>query len=374
MSRRRGESRRAFLKRSAWALGGLALGGGALDACARGAKRGAGKGPLRISNWPIYIDSETVPQFEAATGIEVEYNEDLNDSDEFFAKIAEPLARGQSIDRDVVVLPDWLVGRMIRLGYCSKLDHSKFRNRDNLLESLRNPSFDPGRVYSVPWMLGMVGIAYNPKRTGRELRSVEDLLDPEFKGRVTMVTEMRDTLGLMLLAMGRDTASFTMADARAACDRVRAARESGQVRAFTGNDYVADLAAGNIAAAIGWSGDIQGVAADNPDLRWIAPDEGAILYSDNMFLPITAERRDEAYAWFDWVYEPAHSAQIAAAVPYISPVRGAVEELAKIAPDLAQSELIDPWRKLGSRLHEFRDLSDDEERELERMFQEAIGA
>lgn len=374
MRRRPGESRRVFLERSAWALGGLALGGGALDACARGAKRGSGKGPLRISNWPIYIDSETVPQFEAATGIDVQYNEDLNDNDEFFAKVAEPLARGQSIDRDVLVLTDWLVSRMVRLGYLAQLDDSKFPNKANLLDSLRNPSFDPGRRYSVPWMLGMVGIAYNPKRTGRELRSVEDLLDPEFKGRVTMVKEMRDTVGLMLLAMGKQTASFTMADAQAACDRVRAARESGQVRAFTGSEYVADLAAGNSAAAIGWSGDIQGVAADNPDLRWIAPDEGAILFSDNMVLPITSDRHDEAYAWLDWCYEPAHSAQIVSAVPYISPVKGATEELAKIEPELAQSELIDPWRRLGSRLHEFRDLSEDEERELERMFQEAIGA
>lgn len=383
------QSRRQFLGRSAWAAGGLALGGGLLAACGKPSAEApaagpapagaptaaaAAKGPLRISNWPFYIDENTVPDFSAATGIAVEYNEDVNDNNEFFAKVDEPLKRNQSVDRDIVILTDWMVGRMIALGYCAPLEDAKFPNKANLIDSLRDVSFDPGRKYSVPWVSGMTGIGYNPKKTGRELTSVEDLFDPKFKGQVTMLTEMRDTLGLVLLGMGADPTKATLADAQAACAKIGKARESGQVRAFTGNDYAADLAAGNIAVAIAWSGDIQGLAADNPDLRWIAPKEGAMLYSDNMLIPKTSDRIDAAHAWLNWCYDPAHSAQIVAGAPYLSAVRGAGAELAKIAPDLAKSPLVNPPDDLRARLSVFRALSDSEDQEFNRAFQEAIGA
>jgi spermidine/putrescine transport system substrate-binding protein len=381
------QSRRQFLGRSAWAAGGLALGGGLLAACGKKAAEApaaaaapaataapAIKGPLRISNWPFYIDEKTVPDFSAATGIAVEYNEDVNDNNEFFAKVDEPLKRNQSVDRDIVILTDWMVARMISLGYCAPLDDAKFPNKANLIDSLRDVSFDPGRKYSVPWMSGMTGVAYNPKKTGRELTSMEDLFDPKFKGQVTMLTEMRDTLGLVMLGLGADPTKATLEDAKAACAKIKKARESGQVRAFTGNDYAADLAAGNIAVAIAWSGDIQGLAADNPDLRWFAPKEGAMLYSDNMLIPKTSDRQDAAHAWLNWCYDPAHSAQIVAGAPYLSAVRGAGDALAKIAPELAQSPLVNPPDALRARLSVFRALSDSEDQEFNRAFQDAIGA
>jgi len=377
------QSRRQFLGRSAMAAGGLALGGGLLAACgkqgaeapaAAPAATAAAKRTLRISNWPLYIDEKTVPDFTAATGIPVEYSEDVNDNNEFFAKIEEPLKRGQSIDRDIVVLTDWMAGRMIERGYCAPLDPAKFPNLANLVDGLRDVSFDPGRKYSVPWMSGMAGIGYNPKKTGRELASIEDIFDPKFKGQVTMLTEMRDTLGLIMLGMGIDPAKATLDDAKKACARVTKARESGQVRAFTGNDYAADLAAGNIAVAIAWSGDIQGLAADNPDLVWLAPKEGAMMYSDNMLIPKVSDRLDEAHAWLDWCYDPAHSAQIVVAAPYISAVKGTGEVLAKIAPELASSPLVNPPDELRARLHVFRALSEQEDQEFNRVFQEAIGA
>ena len=379
------QSRRQFLGRSAWAAGGLAFGGGLLAACGKKAAEApaaapstaaatAPKGPLRISNWPFYIDEKTVPDFTAGTGIAVEYSEDVNDNNEFFAKIDEPLKRNQSIDRDIVILTDWMVARMIALGYCAPLDDAIFPNKTNLLDSLRDVSFDPGRKYSVPWVSGMVGIGYNPKKTGRELTSVEDLFDPKFKGQVTMLTEMRDTLGLIMLGLGADPTKATLADATAACAKVKQARESGQVRAFTGNDYAADLAAGNISVAIAWSGDIQGLAADNPDLVWFAPKEGAMLYSDNMLIPKTSDRQGAAHAWLNWCYDPAHSAQIVAGAPYLSAVKGAGEELAKIAPDLAQSPLVNPPDALRAQLRVFRGLTDAEDQEFNRVFQDAIGA
>ncbi len=372
-------SRRGFLTRTALGAGGLAFGGSLLASCggkegAPGAGAGGGSKTLRISNWPLYIDKETVPEFEKATGIKVEYTEDVNDNNEFFAKIDEPLKRNQSIDRDIIVLTDWMAGRLIRLGYAAPLDDSKFPNKANLVDDVKDVSFDPGRKYSVPWLSGMTGVGYNPKKTKRELTSINDIFDPKFKGQVTMLTEMRDTIGLVMLGMGKDPAAVTLADAKAACAKIKKARESGQIRKFTGNDYAEDLAAGNIAVAFAWSGDIQGLAADNPDLRWIAPKEGAMLYSDNMLIPKTSDRQTEAMAWINYVYDPAHSAQIVAGAPYLSDVKGAGEALAKIAPDLAKSPLVNPPQELRSRLHVFRALTDEEETEFNRIFQDAIGA
>jgi spermidine/putrescine transport system substrate-binding protein len=371
---RRPISRRQFVGRSAATAGALAASGALLAACRKGGKASQSTGPLRISNWPLYIDKQTVPDFQRATGITVQYNEDINDNNEFFAKIEEPLKRGQSIDRDVVVLTDWMAGKMIRLGYIAALDDSMFPNKANVVDAVRNVDFDPGRRYSVPWVSGMTGIGYNPTKTGREITSVNDMLDPKFKGQVTMLTEMRDTLGLMMLAMGKDPAHCTVDDATAAAAKVKQMRLSGQIRSFTGNDYADDLAAGNIAIALAWSGDIQGLAADNPDLKWIAPQEGAMLYSDNMMIPETSDRQDLAMAWINWCYDPAHSAQIISGAPYISDVKGVGAELSKIAPDLASSPLVNPPPELVSRLHVFRTLSDDEDAEFNRIFQDAIGA
>jgi spermidine/putrescine transport system substrate-binding protein len=376
-------SRRRFLTSSALAAGGMALGGNLLAACggkeagggeAAGGAGGGGGGAVRISNGPLYIDPKTVPDFEKATGIKVEYNEDVNDNNEFFAKIDEPLKRNQTIDRDIVVLTDWMIGRLITLGYAAPLDDSKFPNKANLVDNLRDVGFDPGRKYSVPWVSGMAGLGYNPKKTGRELTSINDIFDPKFKGQVTMLTEMRDTLGLVMLALGKDPSNATKADAQAACARIKKARESGQIRKFTGNDYAEDLAAGNIAIAFAWSGDIQGLRADNPELQWLAPKEGAMLYSDNMLIPKTSDRQDQALAFMNYVYDPAHSAQIVAGAPYISPVKGAGAELAKIAPELASSPLVNPPEELTARLHVFKALTDAEDTAFNRVFQDAIGA
>ncbi|MEO8199910.1 MAG: extracellular solute-binding protein [Gemmatimonadota bacterium] len=376
-------NRRRFLGRSALAAGGLAFGGSFLAACTGKEKAGAagdstaaastGKS-VRVSNWPLYIDPETTADFEKATGTHAEYTEDINDNNEYFAKVSEPLSRGQSIDRDIVVLTDWMAGRMIHLGYCAPLDDSKYPNKANLEDNLRDVSFDPGRKYSVPWLSGMTGIGYNPKKTGRELTSMNDIFDPKFKGQVTMLTEMRDTIGLIMLADGKDPAHVSKADVEAAAAKIKKYRQNGHIRAFTGNDYAEDLAAGNIAVAIAWSGDIQGLAADNPDLRWIAPKEGAMLYSDNMMIPKTSDRQDLAMAWINYVYDPVVSAKIVKAAPYISPAKGTDVELAKIAPELARSALVNPPADLRARLHIFRALDDAEDQEFNRIFQDAVGA
>ncbi len=360
-------TRRRFLA----AAGGLALGGAALAACGSGEDAGPA---VRISNWPLYIDPDVPAEFEKATGVRAEYREDVNDNAEYYAKIAEPLKRGQSIDRDVVVLTDWVAARMIRLGYCRPLDDSMFPNGTRLRNELRSPDFDPDRRYTAPWMSGMTGIAYDPRATGREITSIGDLFDPAFRGRVTMLMEIRDSIGFVMLMNGKAPEQATDADVAAACETIRKYRENGQIRAFTGNEYTEDLASGNVALCMAWSGDVAGLAADNPELRFVVPEEGGIRFTDNMMIPSTSERVDLAMAWMNYVYRPEVSARIMRATRYMSPVEGAMAELEAIAPELAASPLVNPPDDVLARLHTFRTLSDEEDQRYSRAFLDAIGA
>jgi spermidine/putrescine transport system substrate-binding protein len=359
-------------------MGGFAVGSSVLSGCG-GGDGGSGDGnanavsTLRISNWPLYIDSDTIGLFQKSTGIHVNYTEDVSDNNAYFAKVAAPLAERQSIDRDVVVLTDWMINRLMRLGFCAPLDDNLFPNNDRLVDDLRNVAFDPGRRYSMPWMSGMTGLAYNRRKTGRDLTSVGDLFDPAFKGQVTMQTEVRDTLGLMLLYQGVAPERATDADVAAACRLVTRYRENGQIRAFTGTEYAEDLASGNIAIAIGWSGDVAGLAGDNLDLRFAVPREGGLLFSDCMFIPVTSHRVPLAMAWMNYVYQPSVSARIVEATRYISPVKGTGDVLARTDPTLAADPLVNPPPELRARLHDFRPLSDDEERRYTEMFYRAMG-
>jgi spermidine/putrescine transport system substrate-binding protein len=370
-------TRRRFLATSARLAGGLAIGGSVLGGC-RGGHAESGSeadvgSTLRISNWPLYVDSETIGLFERSTGIHVAYTEDVRDNNAYFAKVAAPLAQRHSIDRDIVVLTDWMINRLIRLGYCAPLDDTLFPNKTRLVDDLRDVPFDPGRKYSMPWMSGMTGLAYNRRKTRRDLTSVGDLFDAAFKGQVTMQTELRDTLGLVMLYQGiapEDATDRTVADA---CALVTRYRENGQIRAFTGTEYAEDLASGNIAIAIGWSGDVAGLAGDNLDLRFAVPREGGLLFSDCMFIPVTSHRVPLAMAWMNYVYQPSVSARIVEATRYISPIEGTGDVLAQTDPALAADPLVNPGPALRARLHDFRPLTDEEDRRYTGMFYRAMG-
>lgn len=375
---RRAVSRRDFLVQGARLTGGLAVGGSFLAACGgdRGAARQAATDAaetVRISNWPLYIGPTTLADFEKATGIHAEYTEDVNDNNEYFARIEEPLRRGQSIDRDIVVLSDWMVARVMRRGWCQPLDDSRFPNKARLVADLENVSYDPGHRYTMPWMSGMTGLAYNLRRTGRDITSVADLLDPRFRGQVTMLTEMRDTIGLFMLLDGKSPEHATAADVDAACARIERYRRNDQIRAFTGNEYTEDLASGNIAIAMSWSGDAAGLAADNPDLRFAIPKEGGMRFNDCMFVPVTSDRLGAAMAWMNFVYDPEVSARIVEVTLTTSPVQGTGAVLQRLAPELARNPLVNPPDELRARLHDFRALTDDEEQAFGRQFLHAMG-
>jgi spermidine/putrescine transport system substrate-binding protein len=307
---------------------------------------------LRFSNWTLYIDVDektkkhpTLDEFKQKTGTSVQYTEDINDNASYFGKIQRPLSQGQSIDRDIIVLTDnsRFPGLLIDKGWAEKLDKSAIPNIANLQTALEHPSFDPNREYSLPWQSGMTGIATNTKLTGgTPVTSMDTLLDdPKFKGKVTLLSEMADTMSLVMLANGDDPTKVTDQSFQAAYDRIKKAVDSGQIRQFTGNDYAGPLAKGDLMAAMSWSGDVVQLSADNPNLIWNLPDSGGDIWTDNMLIPKGGDVFT-ASTYMNFVYDPKIAAQIAAYVNYVTPVKGAKEEAAKIDPKLANNPLIFP--------------------------------
>jgi spermidine/putrescine transport system substrate-binding protein len=341
----------------------------------------SGGGELFFENWPAYIDpteeglTGTVDRFIEETGIAMRYTEAINDNNEYFATIQPLLGRGDPIEPDIIALTTWMVSRLIGLGWVDPLPLDQVPNAANLRPDLQNPVWDPTGEYSLPWQTGFAGIAYNLDATGREVNSVEDLFDPAFRGKVGMLLEMRDTLGLILLGQGVDISTISTFDEAAdAFDRLEQAKNDGQIRAFTGNDYMDDLATGNFAVCVGWSGDVVQLSRDNPAVRFVIPEEGGTRWADSMMMPKGAVNRDAAAQWMNFVYDPVQAAQITAWLQYMSPVVGVQEELAKSDPELAESPLVFPDDETLRRTSTFAVLSEDVEAEYDARFAEITGA
>ncbi|MFJ6842160.1 PotD/PotF family extracellular solute-binding protein [Streptomyces griseoluteus] len=387
-------TRRSLLRVSAGGV--LTAGGlGALSACGIPAAgqtpggtsaddRSAREKTVDFSNWTEYIDVDdsgkrhpTLAAFQRKTGITVRYTEDINDNNEFFGKIKPQLAAGQETGRDLIVLTDWLAARLIRLGWVQKLDPSNLPHAfANLSPQFRTPDWDPGRAYSYPWQGISTVIAYNKKALdGIEVRSVSDLLDnPKLKGRVGFLSEMRDSVGMTLLDMGKDPSDFTDDDYDAAIARLQKAVDKGQIRRFTGNDYTADLAKGDFAACVAWAGDVVQLKADSPDVDFIIPDSGYVTSTDNMLIPNKARHKTNAERLIDFFYEPEPAAELAAYINYVTPVDNVKPWLAKIDRDAADNPLIVPDKAMQAKSHAFRSLSQKEETAYEEKFAKLTGA
>jgi spermidine/putrescine transport system substrate-binding protein len=387
-------TRRSLLRASAG--GALTVGGlGALSACgipAAGNTKGgvsaedhsAKEKVVNFSNWTEYIDVDdsekhhpTLDQFKKQTGISVKYTEDINDNVEFFGKIKPQLAAGQDTGRDIIVLTDWLAARLIRLGWVQKLDASHLPHAyANLSAQFRDPDWDPGRAYSYVWQGISTVIAYNKKALdGVEVKSVSDLLDnAKLKGRVGFLSEMRDSIGMTLLDMGKDPSHFTADDYDAAIARLQKAVDKGQIRRFTGNDYTSDLTSGDFAACIAWAGDVVQLKADSPDIDFIIPDSGYMTSTDNMLIPNKARHKTNAERLIDFYYEPKPAAELAAYINYVSPVDGVKPELEKLDKEAANNPLIIPDKAMAAKSHAFRSLSSKEETAFEEKFAKLTGA
>ena len=312
---------------------------------------------LNFSNWPFYMDVDgqrhpTLDQFTEETGIKVNYFEDVNSNDEYFATIQGRLAQGQGIGRDIFVATDnsRFPALYVDQGWVQELDKDLIPNFENLIDAQATPPFDPDRTYSLPWLSGMDGIAWNEEITGPVTSITQLFEDSSLKGKVTVFSEMSDTLGLVMLDNDDDPQSVTDEAFDRALARVQAAVDSGQIRRFTGNDYVQPLTNGDLAACIAWSGDIASVVADNPNLKWDIPEKGGIIWTDNMFIP-TGGSVPTASTYMNFVYDPKIAAQVAVGTSYISAVKGVKEEAVKLDPASANNQLIFPDDDTLSRVY-----------------------
>ena len=383
-------SRRSFLRGTS--AGALTLaGGGLLAGCGvEGAAQteascdsddlSSDEQEVVWSNWPAYIDpiqqaDSTLGVFMDRTGIAVEYTDDVNDNNDFYAKVRNQLGACDSTGRDMFTLTDWMAAKMIGLGWLQKLDKSNLPNfEQNLIQNLRSPSWDPEREYSVPWQSGLTGIAYNSDMVS-EVGSFEDLITrSELKGKITLLSEMQDTMIFMLLLVGADPEDFSDDDWGQALDRLTEVKESGQIRQFTGNEYRQDLAQGNIAACEAWSGDVIQLQFDNPAIKFVAPEEGLALWSDNSLVPNKATHKANAEKLMDYYYDPRVAAELVAWVNYICPVEGAQQEMEKIDPSLVDNVLIFPDDQLLSQTWDFMALTPEQEAQYQEDFTQVIGA
>jgi spermidine/putrescine transport system substrate-binding protein len=362
--------------------GDSGLEGGSAEGPTETAEAGPVEGDLTISNWPLYIDKaggavdgpgSTLDEFEQDTGVTVDYIEDINDNFEFFGKLRPQLANGESGGRSIFVVTDYMADKMNQLGYLQAVDKEALPNvEENLRADLREPAFDPERDFSVPWQSGMTGIVVNTEEAP-EITSMADLLDPQYKGRVTFLGDPYDDVSLMMRMMGIDPTEATKEDWLAAIDEIEKYADNGQIRDFTGNAYINPLVKGDIVAAVGWSGDAIQLQADNPNVEWRRPDEGCNLWSDNMVIPVGAPNEAAALEFMNYVYDPEVQADIAAYVNYITPVDGVKEVLAEEDPELAENDLIFPDEEFTANCTPQATLAPEDEAEVIEAYQQATG-
>jgi spermidine/putrescine transport system substrate-binding protein len=392
---------RAQLSRRSVLLGAAGL--ATLAACGTGASTpsgsggGTASGPAKPSpatdrsatdkvvnwaNWTLYLDYDedtkkypTLEAFQKKTGIKATYAEDIDDNDTYYGKIQNQLRNGQDIGKDIIVFTDWMAGRCIRAGYAQQLDAAAMPNTKNLIASQREVDYDPGRKFSYPWQ-GVYGVlAWNKEKVPGGLRTVDDLWKPELKGRVEVLSEMRDTVGLIMLDQGVDiTTQFSADQFNAAIDVLGKQISDGQIRQVKGNSYKEDLISGDALAVIGWSGDIFQINAENGD-KWgyALPEAGGTIAFDNLLVPVGSPHKANAEKLIDYYYDPQVAAEVAAYVNYVCPVEGAQQAMEKIDPELAKSPWIFPTAADGAKAKAFRTLTPDEETSYNEAFQKVIG-
>jgi spermidine/putrescine transport system substrate-binding protein len=384
LTRRRLMQRGAAGALSASALAYLAAcgtdepgGGGGQPEEAKVIPKGEIADALYVANWPAYIDEErsALKSFQAKNGTQIKYVEEINDNNEFFGKVRQQYDQGQSGGRDIHVVTDWMAARMMRLGYVQRFDKSTMPTADkNLIERLKSPPFDPQREFSMPWQSGLTGIIYRKDLVKREPKSVDDLFDPAYKGKVTMLSEMRDSVGLVTAWQGGDPEKASLDEYMKAVEKIQEGLDSGQIRGFTGNEYIKDVPKGDSVVIFGWSGDAVQLKADDPNIEFVLPESGGMLWTDNMQIPVGAPEPFTAEKFIDYVYQPEVQAPIAAYINYICPVNGVKEVIAETDEALAENQLIFPDTAFLENTHIFRGLKPDEERELDDAFQRVIGA
>ncbi len=354
------------------ACGSSSSSGGSTDssAAAGGAASGDVKN-IRVASWPFYIENDQDPS-KAATimklvekGVPVGYEPIIDDNLTFTEKFADDLEKGNDFGYDICIPTSWMTARWIENGWAQEIPADLTPNKANILDYLANPSWDPGRKFTLPYAIGQVGIAYYPDKVGFEITSFKDFLKPELKGKVSILSELRDTVGTFMIMMGADPAEAKIEDAKKAIAEIKKYRDQGHFRKISGNSYTEDLGLGDTWAALGWSGDIKAIQAENPELKWVLPPEGAMSFVDTMIIP-KGGNAAAAAAWMNHIYDPAVAGPLYEAIGYVAPVKGAADAMSAAAKT---DVFVNP--PASAKLIEFRPLTSAETDELDLAFAEA---
>jgi len=364
-------SRRRFLGLGGLALGGLAVGPTLLAACGSDSSgsSNSNNGGITMLNWPLYIEgdepstSPTLKGFTNSTGIKVAYKNSIDGNESFNTKYQATLENGKGIGADIIVLTSWNAAAYIGANLVQPFDIAAFPNKKNVISRLANPSWDPGRASSIPWAVGQTGLAYWPDKVGGKITDVNTIFDPKFKGKVTVLDELRDTVGLTMLGMGNNPSTGTVSQMLAAVDKIGKARDAGQFKKVTGNSYTEDLALGDTWIAVAWSGDIAQLQADKPGLEWVIPSQGGMLWVDNAMIPVGAKNVEGANKFLNYIYDPAVAGPLYESISYIPPVTGATQYMTATAQ--ASPFIVPP---ATPPLFEFDVVSADVAEEISRAF------
>ena len=337
---------------------------------------------VRFANWSLYLDYDnksknypTLVDFTKKTGIPVKYMEVIDDNDTFTAKVTPQLKLKKDIGYDIVVLTEWMAARWIGGKYVAKFDDAKIPNKKNVLPFLLNRPLDPGRHYSLPWAGIIAGFAWNKQRTPKGIQTMEQLFDKSNKGKIEVLSEMRDTIGLIMMWQGVDIAKpFGQDKFMNAIDYLQKMIHDGFIRQVKGQSYQEDLISGDATAVIGWSGDINQLnLQNNNQFGFAIPESGGTFSTDNMMIPSLSPNKAGAEAVINYYYDPMVAARVANYINYICPVAGAQQAMEKINPKQVNNKLIFPDDAMWKKLHVFRDLSQAEQISFSTAFQKASG-
>ncbi len=403
----RGLTQRRLGRRDALRMSGLSAFAMALAACGvKGtgtttpsapapdavAKYWAGKtsnGTVNFANWPLYMDPEQpeLKKFTKATGVTVKYQEVIQEMGPWFAKVQPQLAAGQSIGYDLMVITNGIqFKQFVDSGFLAPLDHAKLPNyKANADPSYAKEAFDPGNVHTIPWTSGMTGIAYDPKKITRPITKLADLWDPAFKGKVGMYSDTQELGNFGMLALGIDPAKSTPADWKKAAEKLKEQKSAGQVRNYYDQSYVDALGKGEVWITQAWSGDIfQKNVSDGTDFKFVIPEEGGTIWTDNFAIPVTAQNPVDALKLMDFFYEVENAATLAEYINYVCPVPAAqakIKEHAAAASGedkksleaVAASNLVFPSQADYAKLHYFRDFATAaEQQEYQSIFEPIV--
>ena len=290
---------------------------GLLAGCGDGGKE---QRVVNVCSWGEYIDESLIGEFEAQTGIHVNYQ--TAESNETLYSLLQT----GGADFDVIVPSDYMIGRLIDEGMLAELDYSAIPNYDLIDPQYKSLSFDPENKYTVPYSWGTVGIIYNTKMVDEPITSWGAMFDEKYAGQVLMINNSRDALMAALCYLGYDINTTDEAQLDEAFQLVKNAKDKGVYQAFVMDEVFQKMEGGNAAVAMYYAGDYLTMLENNEDLAFVIPEEGSNWFVDAMCVLKSSQHMSEAEEWINFIASTKANLANMDYIWYASPNGEALEE------------------------------------------------